>query len=144
MNATMIKFGYPDTLVREYLHWVVVLRPQQATLGALVLICKEEVDALSKVSTEAFSELKEITTDIERTLITCFANDKINYLLLMMVDRDVHFHVLPRYAGSRFWGQTEFTDLGWPGPPDLAQINKTDQSLNRKILQVLRQAFPDR
>ncbi len=54
MNATMEKFGYPDTLIREYENWVVLLRPQQATLGALVLICKESVDALSSISVEAF------------------------------------------------------------------------------------------
>ena len=42
MNATMKKFGYPDTLIKEYSHWAVLLRPQQATLGALVLVCKDE------------------------------------------------------------------------------------------------------
>ena len=141
MNATMIKFGYPDTLVKEYANWVVVLRPQQATLGALVLICKNDADALSKISPAAFAELKEITTEIERNLKSCFVYDKINYLLLMMVDREVHFHVLPRYAGSRFFDQDEFTDPGWPGPPDLTQTNQPGEALKRGIQQILRQAF---
>ena len=35
INDTMRTFGHPDTLVAEYLHWVVLLRPQQATLRAL-------------------------------------------------------------------------------------------------------------
>jgi len=144
MNATMIKFGYPDTLVKEYANWVVVLRPQQVTLGALVLICKNEADALSKVSSEAFAELKAITTAIERNLKSCFAYDKINYLLLMMVDQDVHFHVLPRYAGSRGFEQAAFTDPGWPGPPDLTWTNTTGESLNKSILDHLRQAFAGR
>ncbi len=68
MNATMKKFGYPDTLIKEYSHWAVLLRPQQATLGALVLVCKDEADALSKISLAAFSELKEITAAIEGSL----------------------------------------------------------------------------
>ena len=37
MNVTMQKFGYPDTLIAEYDHWVVLLRPSQVTLGSLVL-----------------------------------------------------------------------------------------------------------
>ena len=30
-----------------------------------------------------------------------FDHQKINYLALMMVDPHVHFHVIPRYSGSR-------------------------------------------
>lgn len=138
MNATMIKFGYPDTLIKEYSHWVVLCRPQQVTLGSLVLICKDEVDSFSKISPEAFSELRGITTAIERSLSYSFSYDKINYLMLMMVDPAVHFHVLPRYAGSRIFDQTEFLDPGWPGPPDLSHINKTDMELARSIQQALR------
>jgi hypothetical protein len=32
MNETINKFGYPKTLLKEYKHWVVLLRPKQATL----------------------------------------------------------------------------------------------------------------
>ena len=141
INATMEKFGYPGTLIQEYKNWVVLLRPQQATLGALVLVCKNEVDAFSEISSEAFSELKEVTTSIENHLKTCFSYDKINYLMLMMVDRDVHFHVLPRYAHSRIFDQNEFNDPGWPGPPDLAQSNETGEAVNQKIQQTLQKIF---
>ena len=141
MNTTMKKFGYPDTLIKEYEHWVVLLRPQQVTLGALVLICKNEADTFSKISPAAFSELKEITAAIECHLKGCFSYDKINYLMLMMVDHDVHFHVLPRYAHSRMFDQQEFDDPDWPGPPDLAQSNKTGELLTRKIQQTLQQSF---
>ena len=141
MNATMKKFGYPESLIKDYRHWVVLLRPQQATLGALVLICKEDVEAFSKVSPEAFSELKEITAAIERGLGECFSYDKINYLMLMMVDRDVHFHILPRYAQARLFGGYEFTDPDWPGPPDLTRYNEVDDMASQKLLQKLRGMF---
>src|SRR5210317_2403740 len=121
MNQTMEKFGYPDTLIREYEYWVVLLRPQQATLGALVLICKESADALSSISVEAFSELKQITTVVESSLKDLFKYDKINYLMLMMVDPDVHFHILPRYEGIRTFEGLDFADAGWPGPPALGE-----------------------
>jgi hypothetical protein len=32
MNATIEKFGWPATLVAEFDHWVVLLRPAQPTL----------------------------------------------------------------------------------------------------------------
>ena len=139
----MAKFGYPSTLIKEYAHWVLLLRPQQATLGALVLICKDESDTFSNITLEAFSELKEIAAAIERHLGQCFSYDKINYLMLMMVDKDVHFHVLPRYAHPHFFEEEQFNDPGWPGPPDLAQANKVGEMTNKKILHTLQQAFAE-
>ena len=141
MNATMEKFGYPDSLIKEYDNWVLLLRPQQATLGALVLICKDNVDALSKISLKAFSELKEISSAIELHLKVCFSYDKINYLMLMMVDNDVHFHILPRYAQSRIFDEIIFNDFGWPGPPDLTQNNETGETLDQSLQQKLQNHF---
>ncbi len=141
MNATMEKFGYPKTLIQEYEHWVVLLRPQQATLGALVLICKEDAVALPSVSAEAFAELKTITTVIESSLKECFNYDKINYLMLMMVDPDVHFHILPRYADLQIWQNAKFTDPGWPGPPELGQTNQVGETVKQHMQETLQNAF---
>lgn len=141
MNATMAKFGYPESLIREYDHWVVLLRPQQVTLGALVLICKEDADALSNISVEAFAELKEVTTVLESGLKGCFKYDKINYLMLMMVDPDVHFHILPRYSVSRVFDQREFADPGWPGPPDLGKANDVGDLVKLQLIETLKDAF---
>jgi diadenosine tetraphosphate (Ap4A) HIT family hydrolase len=55
-----------------------------------------------------------------------FSYDKINYLMLMMVDPDVHFHVIPRYAGPRRFAATVTRDFGWPGPPELGRSNDLD------------------
>jgi diadenosine tetraphosphate (Ap4A) HIT family hydrolase len=42
----------------------------------------------------------------------------------MMVDPHVHFHVLPRYEGSREQAGLAVTDAGWPGQPDLSSAAK--------------------
>jgi diadenosine tetraphosphate (Ap4A) HIT family hydrolase len=39
--------------------------------------------------------------------------------MLMMVDPHVHFHVLPRYSGSKSFNGLSLGDAGWPGQPDL-------------------------
>ena len=118
-NQTMLKFGYPSSLIREYLHWVVLLRPVQVTLGSLVLAAKSDATAFGQLPPGAHAELATITSQIETTLLAEVGYEKINYLMLMMVDPHVHFHVIPRYEGTRSLDEVTITDAGWPGPPDL-------------------------
>jgi diadenosine tetraphosphate (Ap4A) HIT family hydrolase len=120
MNATIEKFGGASTLLAEYRHWVVLLRPQAVTLGSLILAAKGEETAFSALAPAAFTELSAVIRDIEAVLTTAVGQTKMNYLMLMMVDPHVHFHVLPRYEGSRSHDGAAFGDAGWPGPPALA------------------------
>jgi len=120
-EATLRKFGYPDTVVAETATWTVLVRPQQPTLGSLVLVCREPVTAFGAASPGAFAGLGPVVRGVERTLTRLVAYEKINYLMLMMVDPDVHFHVIPRYQGTRRLGALEIADEGWPGPPALAK-----------------------
>ena len=120
MNPTVEKFGYPASLIREYQHWVVLLRPAQVTLGSLVLAAKSDAQAYSALPPEAFAEQGLVVGHIEQALQAFCAYEKINYLMLMMVDREVHFHVIPRYSQARTFAEIEFPDRGWPKAPDLA------------------------
>lgn len=120
INPTMAKFGHPQSLIAETTYWTVQLRPQQPTLGALVLVCKEPATAFGQVSPEAFADLQKAVAGAESMLSRFVGYQKINYLMLMMVDPDVHFHVIPRYEGAREHGGVSFPDTGWPGPPALS------------------------
>ena len=115
----MIKFGFPESLVREYKNWVVLLRPAQCTLGALVLVNKSDAQSFSAIGKESFQELDQVTQDIERSLKAFRPFQKINYLMLMMVDKEVHFHVLPRYENDQEFDGIRYPDPGWPMAPDL-------------------------
>jgi len=128
MNATIEKFGFPATLVADYDHWVVLLRPAQPTLGALVLAAKSDATAFGSLAAEAHAELKVATSAIEAALGKAVGYAKINYLMLMMVDPHVHFHVLPRYEGERSGAGLTVADAGWPGQPDLGQAVKLDDA----------------
>jgi diadenosine tetraphosphate (Ap4A) HIT family hydrolase len=119
MNPTILKFGYPATLLRELDHWAILLRPAQVTLGSLVLAAKSEAQAYGDLPREAFAEQADAVALIERGLRDFSRYERINYLMLMMVDPNVHFHVIPRYSRSRGWNGLEFPDAGWPGPPQL-------------------------
>jgi diadenosine tetraphosphate (Ap4A) HIT family hydrolase len=119
-NPTARKFGYPHNLVAETASWLVLVRPSQPTLGALVLVCKEPAEAFSDLSPQAFADLAVVTRGVEQALSQFVGYARINYLMLMMVDRDVHFHVLPRYEGERSFAELVFPDRGWPGAPQLS------------------------
>lgn len=141
MNPTIEKFGYPQTLLREYGHWLVLLRPAQVTLGSLVLAAKSAATAYAQLPAEAFAEQAKVVGDIERALGQFVAFQKINYLMLMMVDREVHFHVVPRYDGLRSWDGVEFPDRGWPKLPDLASAPGLDASQVQSLVESLRNYF---
>jgi diadenosine tetraphosphate (Ap4A) HIT family hydrolase len=128
INPTIARFGYPRTLVREYDHWVVLLRPAQVTAGSLILAAKSEAVAYGSLPAEAFVEQAKVIPDIEMTLQAMVAYERINYLMLMMVDPNVHFHVLPRYSGSRSFAGLNITDHGWQGPPDLKSAVSLDEA----------------
>jgi diadenosine tetraphosphate (Ap4A) HIT family hydrolase len=136
-TATLQKFGYPDTVIEDGPRWAVLLRPAQVTLGSLVLVCKEPVQEFSSLSPEAFADLREITGRIERSLRKAFAFDRINYLMLMMVDPDVHFHIIPRYAQERCFAETVFLDPSWPVQPDLSRVNDIGDATREALRQHL-------
>ena len=142
MNTTIEKFGYPETLVHEYEHWVVLLRGQQVTLGSLVLACKEQALSFSTISSAASTELSQAVSDVESVLSATFSDDKINYLMLMMVDPHVHFHVLPRYSSAQKFNDREFADGAWPGPPDLGTSHAISAAEFATLATTLRSRWP--
>lgn len=141
-HETLLKFNYPHTLLREYQHWAVVLRPKQVTVGSLVLICTEDAQSLSTISASAFVELQTVTHDIEATLKQLLAFDKINYICLMMVDPQVHFHVLPRYAKPVAISGTEYVDPFWPGPPDVTKALDLNEEQFAGLFTLLKSRWP--
>ena len=127
MNDTIRKFGYPKNILKEYNHWVVLIRPKQVTAGCMVLVCKENAESMSEVSAEAFAELPIVTGELEAALKCAFAMEKINYILLMMVDKEVHFHVIPRYSEDKSFAGLLFSDPGWPKHPDMQNVIDMDE-----------------
>jgi diadenosine tetraphosphate (Ap4A) HIT family hydrolase len=124
MNPTIEKFGYPATLIKQFEHWLVLLRPAQVTLGSLVLAANSDATAYADLPRAAFTEQADAIAAIEQALGRFCQYERINYLMLMMVDPHVHFHVLPRYCEPRTWSGRDFRDAGWPGPPQLGSAVK--------------------
>lgn len=129
-NATFSRFGGKDTLIQDYRWWSVQARPQQATLGAMILLAHGPAQAFGDLPGGAHGELAQITHDIEAA-VARFGNQKINYLMLMMVDPHVHFHVLPRYDKEVAFDGITFADPGWPAVPDLGHAPEAPDAAAR-------------
>ena len=142
MNETIIRFGYPETLVADYAHWVVLLRPEQPTLGSLVLAAKGPATAFSQLSPEAFAQLGRVVADIEGRVCNAVGYAKINYLMLMMVDPHVHFHVIPRYEGERSAAGVTVRDAGWPKAPALNEAVELGAEQIEALAGWLRSGWP--
>ena len=138
-NATILKFGYPGTLIAEYPAWFVLLRPQQVTAGALVLAHRGDATAFSDLCPRRpMPGWQQVIGDIERNLKSLVRYERINYLMLMMVDPHVHFHVLPALFRE--------PHIGWPRRRRswLAARARPDPSSRSRNLPILARYRPDR
>ena len=132
------KFGYPNHLVKEYTNWTILLRPEQTTIGSLVLIEKSFKKKYSEITLKSHQELGLVIKDIENTLKKLFGYNKINYLMLMMIDKEVHYHVIPRYSKDVFFEEAKFVDKGWPGLPLLNYNNDIKKNLKLKLINLIK------
>ena len=127
-DETLKKFGYPKNLIKSYDNWYLLLRPEQLTLGSLILFSKKKVSRYSDLDEKSFTEKHQIIVEIENILYNSFFCKKINYLMLMMVDPFVHFHIIPRYDSPIEFMQIRFQDPGWPALPDFTFNNIIPES----------------
>ena len=140
-NPTFLKFNGPETLIAAYEYWSVLVRPKQCTMGALVLVANGPETEYSKLPMQAFTEQAHVIKDIEQVLSSMFGYNKINYLMLMMVDPNVHYHVIPRYAAPTEYLSWTLEDGGWPGQPDLSG-GSADSELMSSLVAALKDAWP--
>ncbi len=140
MHATLAKFGYGPGTVFEDAHWAAVVRAAQPTLGSMVLIARRDVRAFGDLTTDEGAALPGMAQLIAAAHARVCRPERVNYLMLMMVDPHVHFHVIPRYAGVRDWRGQAFADAGWPGVPDLGAAVTLDGGQVAQLVADLRGA----
>lgn len=134
------KFKIKELTLYESEYWIISLRPQQSTLGSLVLSAKRDCVVLSELTNEETEELSTVFKLIETKLKQTFEYDKINYLALMMIDNHVHFHIIPRYATPKIFCGREYVDKTWPTPPDIL-LNIVDTKALSNLYDELKRQF---
>ena len=135
------KFNHDTGEIFSTAHWSVVIRRKQVTPGSLILICKRHAESVGALTAEEGADLPVAAKRLEQVLRAAFNPDKLNYLALMMVDRHLHFHVIPRYERERTLHGYTFKDPNWGGPPRLDVETPADAVVDA-ILDDLRAGKP--
>ncbi|MBX7146455.1 MAG: HIT family protein [Alphaproteobacteria bacterium] len=140
-NQTLLTFNYPNSIIHEYHNWAVLLRPQQITLGSLILATKSNATSFSNLQEPCFIELPTVIKNIEHSLKKIFNYQKINYLMLMMVDPHVHWHVIPRYDQPQLFDTISFQDPGWPALPNFKHTTALSQDQYDHLLSFIKKQW---
>ena len=128
------KFKVNEYKLYESEFWIWSLRPHQATIGAGILSLKRECATFGELKQEEFCDLNNIIKVIETTLKSIFDYDVNNYLMLMMMDKHVHYHVFPRYENPiEILGNT-WNDEKWPAVPEVLGESLSDEKLKEIAL----------
>lgn len=121
-----VKFRVEELKILENRAWTWSVRPGQPTLGSGVLSLNRHAGKFSDVSADEMKDMTELVGAIEGTLKAAFDHQIMNYLMLMMVDHHVHYHVIPRYGAVRTFAGREWVDNGWPALPVIADNQHQD------------------
>ena len=120
------KFRVEELKVMGNSSWTWSVRPGQPTLGAGILSLNRYALKLSDVTGEEMKDLADLIRVMEGTIQAAFGHNIMNYLMLMMVDHHVHYHVIPRYEETRSFAGKEWVDYGWPALPVIGDIQHAD------------------
>lgn len=113
------KFRTDELEILSFKYWKVSVRPKQVTIGSLIISLKRNCEHLGGILEDETKELALVFSGVEKLLRNAFSFDEINYLSLMMVDHQVHFHVIPRYEKACVLNGNDYTDEFYPAPADI-------------------------
>jgi diadenosine tetraphosphate (Ap4A) HIT family hydrolase len=135
-----VKFRVDEFTIYKNNSWTWSLRPAQPTLGSGILSLNRYALHFSEVTINEMKDLGSMIFVIEKTMKKTFDYDIMNYLMLMMVDHHVHYHVIPRYKKSKLFGDLSWIDTGWPGVPVISDNQHNDHpKIHPLILTALKQ-----
>ena len=128
------KFQIDTLTIFETEYWCWSLRPIQSTLGAGILSLKRAETQLSKITEAESTDFVNIVRVIENTLTKTFSYQRINYLMLMMIDFQVHYHIIPRYDKDVFYLGRNWKDEDYPKLPTISGVPNEKELLSDILL----------
>ena len=142
-SPTLQKFQFPGSVVAQYDHWVVMIRPQQITPLSCILATRSCVTSLAQLSAAEAAQLPKVIAAYERAVRRCAPALKFNYLALMMVDPNPHFHAIPRYTEPFEFDGLMHIDADFPKPPSLSGASETQPELRDRWRDLLAERWID-
>lgn len=93
---------------------------------------------MSELTEKKMKDLDDLISTLEKVVKKTFNHSTMNYLMLMMVDHHVHFHVIPRYESERKFEELTWVDNGWPALPVLGDNQHNN---NSEMLQNIKKVY---
>lgn len=98
----------------ESASWIAVLNRNQNLLGKTMIVLRRRLERVAEVTPAEWADLQVQLVEVTRRLDAAFAPDRYNYAFLQNFARQVHLHVIPRYAGPRELAGSRFEDPDFP------------------------------
>ena len=126
-------FKPQDTLIKEFEHWVILLRSEQITLGDCIFVLKRNIPSFGDMTKEEGAEVAEAIQWYEKRCTELFGAVKFNYIAAMMRDNFVHFHAFPRYSASVDLFDRTWEDERWPRVIQFSPTPIVDGNLHQLV-----------
>jgi diadenosine tetraphosphate (Ap4A) HIT family hydrolase len=124
----------PETIIEHGALWTVALNRNQNLLGKVMLVVNRPLEQVILLREDEWTDLRRQMRRVTLALTAAFQPDHFNYAFLQNQDRQVHLHVIPRYAASRSFAGETFEDLDYP---DHYHVPATPRMLTKEQLVML-------
>jgi len=131
------KYNLSDNVIFETTHWSWILNNNQSTIGSSFLVLKRDCTSFNETLIDEMNDFKFISSLIEKVFAKAFNIKKVQFLKLMMIDQQLHYHIVPRHEEPINIFNFEWKDNDWPGLPNLETLNY-DSTITNKILEYLK------
>lgn len=122
--------------------WTLAVNLNQNLMGRCLLVLDRPCERVTAVTPAEWAALRGAIAGAEAALGEVLGPDHLNLSFLMNVDRQVHLHVVPRYALPRVWRDLRIEDPWWGGPAPFGDPRRLDPNLLGLLAADLRAALP--
>ncbi|GEM_PF-955987 len=130
------KFKIDDLEIAQSEGWILSLRPNQITLGSMVISSSEGFLNYSSIGEESYRGFFKMLSMAEEVSDKVFGSKRVNSISLMMKDPIIHYHIIPRYPSPVQFSGREWIDESWPAPPNFKE-GETDSTILNEILNAI-------
>jgi diadenosine tetraphosphate (Ap4A) HIT family hydrolase len=131
----------PAYLIGQSENWAVVLNTDQSLIGRCFLLLKRPETDVTALTEAELAELWTMTRRAKNALELAWEPDHFNYAFLMNLDKQVHFHVIPRYRGRREFAGGTFVDPEFGGHYGIGPARTVDPTAYTAIIAELKRRF---
>ena len=125
------RLNKPELILKDFNHWVIILKEGGTTLGHSVIILKSNKPTFSDIDSLEMSEFPTVCKWFEEKTKSVFGAEKWNYCAMMMKEEFVHFQAVPRYSTVINKYGVEWLDKDWPKRPNFEKLEINDEILQK-------------